>query len=458
MAFTKILPAGISTAGTVTLERLETTNSIVSLGSTNQLYINTDTPTVRPTLDLNFERDQRLDSRITYSRNSTATYLGSDGLIKTALVNEPRFEFDTDGNCLGFLIEESRTNLVTYSENYDNAVWTKVNTIISANSTTAPDGTTTADTVTASAGSGFKDLYQYFTSSASANTTYTFSVFVKPNGIQYFTVVPYFNGASYASWFDLTAGTTLLNTSGNTSTITNLANGWYRCTVTRTSPATLSNAIFIVRPANANGDSTYIGNGSNGFYVWGAQLEQGSFPTSYIPTSGSTVTRSADNASITGTNFTDFYNASEGTLVLTADIGDLTVPNQNFVVIEDSLYTGQQFIAMGYRTGGGGSGYVASWLVDNQSNSAFFNHNASITSKTEFRHSFAYKQNDFAGSVNGSSVLTDTNGTVNSPTYTLNRVRFGQYYYGDTIDTGHIKRFTYYPQRLSNSQLQNLTS
>ena len=457
MAFTKILPAGISTAGTVTLERLETTNSIVSLGSTNQLYINTDTPTVRPTLDLNFERDQRLDSRITYSRNSTATYLGSDGLIKTAQPNIPRFEFDTDGNCLGFLIEESRTNLITYSQNFNVSFWDKLyGTTIVPNDTTSPDGSQTATRVYQSGTTNDGYVVRYAGGGLSVTTgqTYTLSFYTKKiesGGLDRVQLSFDVSGqGSYPIggniWFNFSDPNSFLSNSG--AFYEELPNGWYRIGLTRT--ATLDGTIEY--------GLTVDDSNSVGVYVWGIQLELGSFPTSYIPTSGSTVTRSADNASITGTNFTDFYNASEGTLVLTADIGDLTVPNQNFVVIEDSLYTGQQFIAMGYRTGGGGSGYVASWLVDNQSNSAFFNHNASITSKTEFRHSFAYKQNDFAGSVNGSSVLTDTNGTVNSPTYTLNRVRFGQYYYGDTIDTGHIKRFTYYPQRLSNAQLQNLTS
>ena len=109
-------------------------------------------PTQRPALDLNFARQKRLDSRVTFTRASTGTYVGSDGLIKTAASGEARFDHDPEtGESLGLLVEESRTNLLRYSEEFNNAPWRKYNTTVSSNTATAPDGTSTADKLIASA-------------------------------------------------------------------------------------------------------------------------------------------------------------------------------------------------------------------------------------------------------------------------------------------------------------------
>ncbi len=107
---------------------------------------NTDFPNVRPSLDLRFALAKKLDPRITFTRGSIGTYFGSDGLMRTAGVNEPRFDhYPITGQSLGLLIEESRTNLVTYSEDFNS--WTKFLASVSSNTATAPDGNTTADTV-----------------------------------------------------------------------------------------------------------------------------------------------------------------------------------------------------------------------------------------------------------------------------------------------------------------------
>ena len=252
-------------------------------------------------------------------RASTATYYDASGVIQTAGVDVARDNayFPDENGVMrpaGLLLEAAGTNLVTYSEQFDNAIWTKVNTSITTNAATAPDGTTTADTVVATSGFGYKDLYQNFISSVSPNTTYTFSVFVKANGARYFTVVPYFNGSSYPSWFDLSTGQALSNSTGNTSTITAYPNGWYKCIVTRTSPAS-GTALFIVRPVDANSEERYTGTGAACLYLWGAQLEAGSYPTSYIPTTGSTVTRAADTStSSTVTRAADVVSLSNTNL------------------------------------------------------------------------------------------------------------------------------------------------
>ena len=191
-------------------------------------------------------------------------------------------------------------------------------------------------------------------------------------------------------------------------------------------------------------------------HAWGAQLEVGSFPTSYIPTAGSSVTRAEDNASITGESFSSWFNNDEGTLVLAADVGDLSVANQTYVAIETTANPTGRFVAIGYRTGGNASGGVGGWYVDNGTTSAYFGILAGVTSYSEWKQAFAYKLNDFAASVNGSATVSDGAGNIN--TTPLDRLRFGQYVFGDLVDTGHIKSFSYYPKRLTNAQLQLLTS
>ena len=189
--------------------------------------------------------------------------------------------------------------------------------------------------------------------------------------------------------------------------------------------------------------------------IYGAQAEVGDFATSYIPTHESTtsVTRAQDTPLITGTNFTDFYNQSEGTLVLSADTGYLTTSNQAAVVFEDTSNQSASFIGIGYNLGGGGSGHVGAWYNSSGTTSAFKTHNIGVTINTEFRQSFAYKLDDFSSVVNGGAPLTDNSGGITS---LIDRVRFGIYHY-DGMTSGHIRQFKYYNKRLPNAQLQGLT-
>ena len=222
-------------------------------------------------------------------RATTATYVGSDGLIKTALANEVRFDY-TNGSCPSILVEPQRTNLVTYSEQFDNADWVKNNISVTANNTSSPRGTMTADLIQVSGGSNF--ISKPFTIT---NSAHSFSVYAKKGNWDIFRIV---NGssASNVAWFNLTNGTTS-NAIGGTSQIIDVGNGWYRCIYNTTTPNTTAGIIFVL--SSAMGNISAPANGSN-IFIWGAQLEAGANATSYIPTVASTVTRNADVISKTG--------------------------------------------------------------------------------------------------------------------------------------------------------------
>jgi hypothetical protein len=246
-----------------------------------------------PSLALDF-LSGTLDSRITFTRSSTATFVGSNGLIQTAAINDPRFDYNPVTLALnGLLIEEQRVNLLLYSEQLDNAYWQKskqgtgIAPVVTANAATAPDGTMTADQVVfASVGTGSGDRSRLLTALLGLATgTYTVSFWVK---------------AASPSQPNLS----LFIQSGVNSLVVVPTTEWVRYTYT----ATETNQ----RPElRLSGNVGTLGT----YYVWGAQLELGAFPTSYIPTVASQVTRTADIATMTGTNFSDWYNQTEGSFV-----------------------------------------------------------------------------------------------------------------------------------------------
>jgi hypothetical protein len=260
-----------------------------------------------------------LDSRITFTRASTATFVGSNGLIQTAAIDNPRFDYDpVTLAAKGLLIEQQRTNLVTYSEQFDNAAWTKTNATITANATTSPDGTTNADTLVENTALGTHDVRRNI--SASASTAYTQSIFLKAAGRTRGQMQMFGNGGGTTIAFNLTTVTATASGAygGWTSasaTITNYGNGWYRITSTATTNVGLTALTYATFLENAAGSASYTGDGVSGMHFYGAELEAGSFATSYIPTVASTVIRSADVATMTGTNFSSWYNQNAGTML-----------------------------------------------------------------------------------------------------------------------------------------------
>ena len=241
-----------------------------------------------------------------YTATTTQAITNYIPKLQSAASGVARFDNNpTTGESLGLLIEESRTNLLTYSSDYTNAVWTKTNTTITSAANVAPDGTQTAQKVVESTSSSGHELYEAVT--LVSGNSYTWSGYFKAAGRNWVAFLAQ-DASGNTTYFDLQNGVVGTNASGNTASITSVGNGWYRCTLTRTVSGT--SGYWHILTASANNTVTYTGDGFSGYFVWGAQVELGAFATSYIPTVASQVTRAADAASMTGTNFSTWCNSS----------------------------------------------------------------------------------------------------------------------------------------------------
>jgi len=425
----------------------------------SQLY-----PNQRPTLNLNFARSKTLDPRITFERgNCAGTYVGSDGLIKTAAVDEPRFDHDpVTGDSLGLLIEEQRTNYNFYSNDFSNAHYLNIGNNLTETNTTAPDGSNDAISfgeVVGQTGMGINPAVstQTFTSS-------TASVYVKVFGSRrYFAIREVKTSNNWVrAVFDCTGEGSFQTVEGDVVTrtgftpdIENVGNGWYRCSL-NVKYSTAQQVGFYFNPSDTDtgGGVTNSGYGSatasptagSGFVLWGYQQEAGNFPTSLIPTSGSTCTRNADEVEITGTNFSSWYNGSAGTF--TTSTTSFNPPTNYKVIIEGwntnfadfSLQIEDQkprFVALFPNANG---------IVDNLT--------PVLTNTTPVKLAGAFSSTEFAAAANGEPAEPGTGSAT--PTSAATSMKIGGRPTSEFLN-GIISRLAYYPTRLTDSQLQELT-
>jgi len=365
-----------------------------------------------------------------------------------AINSAPRFDHNpTTGESLGLLVEEPRTNNFTYSE--DTSQWlTPTNITLSQNQTTAPDNLVTADQYleTTATGLHVQDsvAFAFVTS-----TVYTYSVFVKSIGGRNFEIgYPPTIFTNRFARFNLSgSGSVQGSDAGVTASIQAYANGWYRCSATNTCASGASSRIgnFII---DGSFSRSYAGDITKGLFIWGAQLEAGAFPTSYIPTLGTPggVTRAADVASITGAAFSSFYNQTEGTVF--ADINTAPVANIAQALFDLSEGVGSERMFQRRNTGG----FISTAITDNNVVQGDFG-SVQVSASGRARSGFAYRLNDFEAAVNGSTSGTDTSATVPTP----DRIHIGQNFASAQVVNGTIKRLTYWPTRLSNTVLQAIT-
>ena len=417
-------------------ERLRITGAGITV--TGEVAASQDYPITRPTLNFNFTSQKKLDPRITYQRTGPASYYDEFGKVVLVGDNAPRFDhYPTTRECKGLLIEGQRTNLFLYGTTPGND-WTGAkNGTFEENTTetTAPDGTFTATKWTFTN----NDPYLYQTTTLSANTTYTISIWVKAGTNMAGDALQSRIGAAPFASSDLT-----IPTDGS----------WKRITYTKTvggSDETSANVGW--EPQTLPG----LGVPASGdvLYIWGAQLEVGGFVSSFIPTYGSTKTRGNDKVSIDGDEFTEFYNQLESTVVCEFDSSNWITYNNNSYERIWSISNGSESDVFEMFKQNSDNDNIRYRVRDGAANvlgAANISYGTNTTPKT----AFALKLNDAAVAVDGTITGTTDTGI---PMPTVDRLIIGNDDESNTNSLhGYIRKFIYYPVKLPDSQVDTLTS
>jgi hypothetical protein len=383
--------------------------------------------------------------------------------LLTAASGVARFDHNpTTFESLGLEIEEQRTNLLTYSEQFNNAAWTKTATTITANTIIAPDGTLSGDLAVADTSSALHAVRATYT--GTTTTTYSYSVYAKQASGSYEFVIHFGASSGTPAWnsgnratarFNLLTGVVVSigavgNSTATSGSIVPVGNGWYRCTfvfVPDTTGASTSFSIGqIAAPTSQSVATAWTGDGYSGAYIWGAQLEAGAFATSYIPTVASQVTRSADAASMTGTNFSSWYNQAEGTLYSEASTYDVLNPRIGAAITDGGI---ANRIQNGH--GSGAKVFIGTGGVSQMTQTI-----ASVvyTNNTFSKVSLGYATNNSNGAANGTVGTTDVSVTLP----VVDQLQIGRLSSTQFPLNGTIKKLAYYPLRVTDANLVALTS
>lgn len=418
-------------------------------------------PVFEPDLDLQFARDLALDHRITFTRASTATFVGSNGLIQSASNNVARFDHDPiTGERLGLLLEGQKTNRIKNSEDLTAASWAKVSSSIVANSTTAPDGTTTADKFSeSSSGTGtpfVADLME--NRELTTSTDYSFSCFLKNNDARYAGLtVRSFNGSNFHAEFDLQEGVIVSSGKDGNSTFTSAkmekyGNGWYRCEITGvsdTSDVSSDSCLIVITQGTgisaAGYAATFSLDGSS-IFVWGAQLETNVFVSSYIPTSGITASRSRDLCEIPVNTFR--YSQTEGTILMEArKYHDDVSGTYIFYRLSDG--TNSNSISVNNKS----NDDTKTKFIVKESGGNEVQTNLGVAVNQDLKTVFGLKKDDFIFAVNG-EFGTDTSGDMPQG---ITEFAFGKNQAESFHLNGHFKQIQYFARRLSDETILALS-
>jgi hypothetical protein len=400
------------------------------------------------------------------SRATTGTYIGSNGYLTTAAINTARYNYTSTNLSISpkLLLESAANNLVAYSETVSSwNVW-KLNPVAN-NVVISPDGAQTADKIIENSTLDAHNISQTVT--VTAGKVYTFSCYVKAAERTRALLCTYISNGGFnmeqISVDLITGDVSIPSTSGVTIplaySVTPLINGWFRCSITAMAKASVLTAWYV---GLSTGVETYQGDGTSGIYVWGAQFEEGYTATAYIPNyTGGTMARAADvsssvgalrasdNAVMTGSNFYSWYRQDEGSVFCKFNKISPSISSwEGIIQFSQSNYFQSHYIDFDYNSG-------SALRVVSFANQAatVVNNMGSYTQNTYTSISYCYKTNDFASCRDGGSILTDTAATVPL----VYQLLFGLNSLGSNSNI-HISKFSYYPKRLTNTELQTLSA
>jgi len=360
----------------------------------------------------------------------------------TDRLNVPRLTYQNGGGgCPSLLLEKQSTNLSLYSEQFDNAYWTKNRVTITANTsaTLDPAGLNGSDKVVETATALYHGIERAF---GTLSGSHSLSVFAKAAERDWVYLEFFTGSVGYATFFNLSTGAIGTTAAGNNAKIENYGNGWYRLSISRAAGSGTS--FFVAGIASADNNASYTGDGTSGAYFWGAQLEESSYPTSYIPTTSASATRVADACSKTG--ISSLIGQTEGTLFI--ELSSLTndVTNEQ-IALSDGTDSNTIKFVFGSVVGGvkaeGKTGGVGQFGITQSTSDYISNKKIAI----------GYKANDFVFYYNGVQVGVDTVGTVG----TMSAFNFST---GAStfVFNGKVNQAILFKTRLTNSELQSLTT
>jgi hypothetical protein len=338
------------------------------------------------------------------TRATTATRVNSNGLIESVASNVPRLDY-SNGSCPSILVEPQRTNLASYSEQFNNAYWTSFESSISANATASPDGNVTADKIIDTTVNTIHANFKGFL----ITTESTLSYFVKSAEYSRVAIGNFSDGGEAV--FNLSTGT-VVSTSSNwkNSTITALANGWFK--ISATTNGVIGAKAIGVQLVNNSGALSFAGTGSSGLYIWGAQLEAGSYATSYIPTTSASVTRNADVISKTG--ISSLIGQTEGVLYFDGIVNNIQNANSNILNTNKSPDTISTFQLS--KSKSDNKFRFDLFLGNGTFSSIILNSSNAFTNGTRTKIAIRYKSGDFAMYINGNLEDSDTSTFTNNGT------------------------------------------
>jgi len=385
------------------------------------------------TLAYNDENNNYKPLPFSFTRDSIATRVNKEGLIEVVGNNKPRIDYKDSAEGV-LLLEPQSSNLLTYSNDFAGSSYIKNSFACLPNHAISPEGLNNASLIYQTA-SGDKDFYV-----STPNRIDVFSVYAKASGKDFFAIFD--KSGTNIVYYNLSNGTLATVPSGTTATITPVGNDWYRLTYYRNQSGTYQ----FFKPVDAADSAIGTASGTDGALIYGAQLENGTYATSYIPTSGSTVTRAAETAN--GSGNSEVFNDSEG--VLFAEINLIYNQSGRYITLGDG--TSSNRIILG--TEGGDDRIIFYVIVGGnvQCQIPYILPDINAIYKIAIK----YKQNDFALWVNGLEVGTDTSGSTLASN-TLSKLVFNggtgtSNFYGKTKELG------YYNTALTDAELEYMTS
>ncbi len=372
---------------------------------------------------------------------STSAVITSFSIVEV-IGDKPRLDYDPlNPTCPHLLLEPQSINSFRFSEDFTQSYWQKQNGLtVSSNQTTSPEGIVNADKLVSANATNEQYIYNTTLISVISGDDVTISCFVKKLDYDYFQLRFTATGSVFtaaSAWYNISNGTLGTIETGITAKIEDYGNGWYRCSATRTATGT-GNGRVRLQLASADNTAFVTGDGTKGTFIYGAQFEIQSYPTSYIPTAGAAETRVAETCNNAGNANT--FNSTEG--VLYCEIQALASDSTNrYIALSDgslsnrvNIFFDASNVLRGFVTG------ISSMPTS-----------ATITNFNKI--ALKYKSGDISLFLNGLEVATKTNSISLSG---LNTVDFNNG--GGSIFYGKVKSLATYNRALTDTELYTITS